>query len=84
MFWQFLQFLFGIGHGRKVRNDTAGLTNEDMNRMDLAYEENLTVFDCEKVMVEDGEVVGETAIINDKYELEVTGGKLPAGRLPEE
>jgi hypothetical protein len=46
--------------------------------MDVAYEDVLTVFDCEKVMVEEGEVVGETAIINDKKQLELTEGRLPA------
>jgi hypothetical protein len=72
MFWNILQFVFG----RRARNDA--LTTEDMNRMDVAYEDVLTVFDCEKVMVEEGEVVGETAIINDKKQLELTEGRLPA------
>ena len=46
--------------------------------MDLASEDTLTAFDCERVMVEDGEVVGETAIINARNELELTLGPLPA------
>ena len=73
MLWQFIQFLLG----RKPR--ATELTEEDMNRMDLAYEDELTVFDCEKVMVEDGEVVGTTAIVNEQNQLELTGGRLPAG-----
>lgn len=72
MFWNLLQLVFG----RRAKNDA--LTNEDMNRMDVAYEDILTVFDCEKVMVEEGEVVGETAIINDQKQLELTEGRLPA------
>ena len=71
MFRQLLQYLFG----RRMRN--SGLSNEDLNRLDVAFENNMTPFDCEKVMVEKGEVVGETAIINDRQELERTGGRLP-------
>lgn len=72
MFSQFLQLLLG----RKPR---APLTNEDLNRMDVAVEEGLTVFDCEGVMVEKGEVVGTTAFLNEQHELELTTGRLPAG-----
>ena len=71
MFWRLLQYVFG----RRARN--SGLTNEDLNRLDVAFENNMTLFDCEKVMVEKGEVVGETAIINDRQELERTEGRLP-------
>jgi hypothetical protein len=71
MFWNFLLLLLG----RRVRND--GLSSEDMDRMDIAYEDVLTVFDCEGVMVEEGQVVGETAILNEKHELVVTDGRLP-------
>jgi hypothetical protein len=79
MFSQFWHFLLG----RRAKND--GLTHEDMSRMDIAYEESLTAFDCEGVMVEEGEVVAETAIINDQNELEVTDLQwLPAGRSPQE
>lgn len=73
MFRQFLQLLLG----RKPR--TAELTDDDLNRMDVAYEEGLTVFDCEGVMVEEGEVVGTTAFVNEQNQLELTGGRLPAG-----
>lgn len=72
MFANFLQLFFG----RRARND--GLSNEEMDRMDLAYEDILTVFDCEGVMVEEGEVVGETATINEKHQLVLTEGRLPA------
>lgn len=75
MLWNFLQLLFGrVG---RARNE--GLTNEDKDRMDLAYEDILTAFDCEGVMVEEGEVVGETAIVNvEQHELVLTNGRLPA------
>ena len=59
MFSAFIQLLLG----RKPR--TVSLTNEDLNRMDVAVEEGLTVFDCEGVMVEKGEVVGTTAFLNE-------------------
>lgn len=71
MFWRLLPYLFG----RRTKH--SGLTMEDLNRLDVAFENNITVFDCEKVMVEKGEVVGETAIINDRQELERTEGRLP-------
>jgi hypothetical protein len=45
--------------------------------MDVALENDTTPFDCEKVMVQNGEVVGETAIINERQELERTNGRLP-------
>lgn len=71
MFWRIVQYLFGW-RPRKI-----GPTNEDLNRMDVALENDITPFDCEKVMVEKGVVVGETAIINDRQELQPTEGQLP-------
>ena len=59
------------------RAQKKALTVEELNRMDVAVEED--VFDCEKVMIENGEVVGETAILNERDELESTGGPLPTG-----
>lgn len=59
-------------------NKPKGLTLEDMGRMDVAYDEDLTIFDLERMQLEDGEVVGTTAIIED-HELVLTGGKLPSG-----
>ena len=36
-------------------------------------------FECEAVLIEDGQVVGETAIVRAEDKLEPTGGPLPAG-----
>ena len=71
MIWKFLARLFGL------RGTSKGLSAEDLDRMDVAYEDILTAFDCEGVMVEEGQVVGETAILNQKHELVLTEGKLP-------
>lgn len=70
-FKQIFQFFFG----QRAKN--TGPTDEDLNRMDVAFEKDIAPFDCEKVMVQDGEVVGETAIINERQELERTNGRLP-------
>ena len=39
------------------------LTFEDFDRMDIAYDEELTVFDSERSQLENGEFVGSTAAI---------------------
>jgi hypothetical protein len=58
------------------------LTYDDFSRFDVAYEEGLTMFDCERVMLEQGQVVGTTAIFNDSKKIEDTKGRLPAGYFP--
>jgi hypothetical protein len=55
-----------------------GLTLEDLSRMDVNYDEDLTVFDLERMQLEDGEVVGTTAVVKN-HELVLTGGKLLSG-----
>jgi hypothetical protein len=55
-----------------------GLTLEDLSRMDVDYEEDLTIFDLERMQLEDGEVVGTTAVVEDQ-KIVLTGGKLPSG-----
>ena len=74
MFTRFVHWLFGSFQPYRHR----GLTFEDMDNMDVGYDEELTVFDLEKMMVDDeGDVVGMTALI-DQEELTLSGGKLPA------
>ena len=59
-------------------NKSVGLTLEDMSRMDVAYDEDLTIFDLERMQLEDGEVVGTTAVVEDE-KLVLTNGRLPSG-----
>ena len=74
MFAQLFQYLFG-----RWKPKPTGLTDEDLTRFDIAYEEPLTMFDNERVLVEDGEVVGNTAVFNDQGIIERTSCKLPSG-----
>ena len=53
------------------------LTTADWDNMDVAREDVLTLQDCEKVMVEDGEVVGTTAVLGDQTVVP-TRGRHPA------
>jgi hypothetical protein len=73
MFSRLFQYLFG-----RLKKPV-GLTEDDLTRFDIAYEEPLTMFDNERVLVEDGEVVGNTAIFNDQGLIERTSCKLPSG-----
>lgn len=49
-----------------------------MDTMDALSGEQLTIFDQEHFMVEDGEFVGITAIVNEDAVIP-TNGRLPAG-----
>lgn len=75
MFSRSLDYLLGLV-GQLNRN--RGLTFEDLDRMDFAYDEGLTVFDQERLLVDEGEVVGNTAIVEDDG-LILSGGKVPLG-----
>ena len=55
-----------------------GLTSEELQRMDIAYEGASSNLDEEKIPVENGDFVGQTAVIRDNR-LTSTGGNLPAG-----
>jgi hypothetical protein len=46
--------------------------------MDMVYEMHSSRFDEEKLIVENGDFVGVTAILKNDY-LRPTGGNLPAG-----
>jgi len=70
MFDRFLQYIF------PRRRDRRGLTVAGLNRMDTAVSDE-SAFDCEKVIVINGEVFGETAIITGDSKLQPTGGPLP-------
>lgn len=76
MFAELFEYLFGWWTTPSV-----GLTDDDFVRFDIAYEEPMTIFDHERVLVEDGEVVGITAVLNDQQKLEPTPGKQPSGYL---
>jgi hypothetical protein len=50
---------------------------EDWDELDVAYDDDLTVLDTERLQInETGQVVGKTAVIEDE-ELVLTQGKLP-------
>jgi len=53
-------------------------TLAELDDQDIAYDRELTVFDSEALLIENGEVVGLTALIQST-ELIQTGGKLPSG-----
>lgn len=56
-----------------------GNTPVDADSVDIAMDEDLTVFDMEILQLDDtGAVVGTTAIIKG-LRLELSGGKLPQG-----
>lgn len=76
MFAQLFEYLFGwlITPG--------GFTEEDLARFDIAYEEPLTMFDHERMLLENGEVVGNTAMLNDQHLIETIPCSLPSGCLP--
>jgi len=57
------------------------LSVADLNRMDTAVSDE-TAFDYERVIVINGNVFGETAIITEENSLEPTGGPLPPGSIP--
>lgn len=59
-------------------NKPQGLTLEDLDRMDVAYDDELTVFDLERMQLEEGEIVGTTALIENEN-IVLTGGRLPSG-----
>lgn len=77
MFARLFQYLFG-----RWKKPVVGLTEDDLTRFDIAYDEPLTMFDNERVLVEDGEVVGNTAVFNDQGIIERTSPKLPSGYHP--
>lgn len=74
MFAQLFQYLFG-----RWKKPVAGLTEDDLTRFDIAFDEPLTMFDNERVLVEEGEVVGDTAVFNDQGVIVPTTCKLPSG-----
>jgi hypothetical protein len=53
-------------------------TLAELDDGDVAYDREVTVFDSEGLLVENGEVVGATALIQ-ATELIPTDGKLPSG-----
>jgi hypothetical protein len=70
MFRRFFHYIF------PWQADKRGLTVADLNRMDTAVSYEST-FDCEKVIVFNGDVVGETAIITKDNKIQESGGPLP-------
>jgi len=66
--------------GRNFRKPL-GLTYRDTQRMDIVYEGPSSKFDEEKLMVENGDFAGVTAIIENDH-LRPTGGNLFAGYRP--
>jgi len=53
-----------------------GLTYADFDRYDMGYDEDATAFDCEKMLIEEGDVVGITATVANG-QIQPTQGKLP-------
>jgi hypothetical protein len=63
-----------------TKNSRFTLTNEDRNRMDIAYEERLTRGDCEGLLTNvQGDVVGVTAVVTEDETIKKTEGTLPDG-----
>jgi hypothetical protein len=75
MFSRSLNYVLGLV-GQLNRN--RGLTFEDLDRMDFAYDEGFTIFDQERLLVDEGEVVGTTAVIEDDGLL-LSSEKIPPG-----
>jgi len=67
--WHYLVALFQL-------NRPTGPTMADMENMDVATSEDLTQHDLERLILEDGEVVGSTAIVEEE-EIVVTDGPQP-------
>jgi hypothetical protein len=62
------------------RNSLFDITNEDRDRMDIAYEEPLSRGDCEALLNNtEGDVVGVTAVITAGEKIQKTAGALPDG-----
>lgn len=56
------------------------MTNEDRDRMDIAYEERLSRGDCEGLLTNtQGDVVGVTAVVTEDEKIQKTAGVLPDG-----
>ena len=70
--WQRLQHFLG----RRPRQEE--LSRQDLYNMDTAVIDE-GPFDQEGLIIEAGEVVGETAVLDtDRWKLQATGGNLPA------
>jgi len=72
MFWTRLYQNF-LARRRKQE-----LTVQDFYAMDTNVEDE-NAYDREGLMIEDGEVVGETAFVTEHKQLQPTEGPLPAG-----
>lgn len=59
-------------------SESIGLTPYELQRMDIAYDVRSSNFDEEKILVENGDFVGQTAVIKDNQVMP-TGGNLPDG-----
>ena len=55
-----------------------GLTTDELQRMDIAYQGPSSKFDEEKIMVENGYFVAQTAVIKDN-QLRPIEGNFPIG-----
>lgn len=74
-FWRAFEFVFRSLPLYRPRAPT----HDDIGNTDLATDETLTIFDSERLLLDEtGAVVGMTAII-DGDELTLTGGKFPPG-----
>jgi hypothetical protein len=67
---RFLQY-FGIREKKRF-----GLSQDVLDRVDMAYDEDFSAFDYERIMVEEGDVVGTTATI-DNDEITATTERYP-------
>ena len=60
MVFRTVRYVFGLLPRGRRRELTFG----DLDRMDIAYDEELTVFDLERAQLENGDLVGMTAAIH--------------------
>jgi hypothetical protein len=72
MFARAARFFFGRS------GKSTGLTRAELDRIDMDFDDSESVFDHERFMVENGQVVGITATIDDD-QITATGGNLPTG-----
>lgn len=73
MLFRMVRYILGLLQLNRKRE----FTSEDLDRMDVAYDEELTVFDLERAQIENGGFVGMTATISHE-ELYLASQNLPS------
>lgn len=74
MFSRTLNYVLHLIQGNREQ----GITFEDLDRMDFAYDEDLTIFEQERLLIKQGKVAGITAFLDDD-KLMLSAGEIPNG-----